>query len=206
MRKIAKQRLKRAGARADWTMRVRGVCARALSCEAGIAATELAMVLPVMLVMFFGLVEGSDALTASRRATVAANSLADLAAQAEELDETDVANLFTGVERMLTPSGDDVVFRLISVILDPNDNPVVDWSIDSTGAQPYAEGDPYTRLADTSILEAGASLIVSELHYTHETTFVNKVFDDTIVFDRVSSRWPRIATTTVRFCPTKPCL
>ncbi|MEM9494794.1 MAG: TadE/TadG family type IV pilus assembly protein [Pseudomonadota bacterium] len=181
---------------------------RSAACRSGLAATEFALTLPIMLLMFFGLVEGGDALNASRRATVAANSLADLAAQSEELDETDVQNLFTGVETMLAPADNaGVEFRLMSVVLDPDISaPVIDWSVDNAGAEPYAREAPYNGLDDASILEEGASLIVVELVYEHKASLARRVFDDVIVFKRTSSRWPRLATTTVRFCANKPCL
>ena len=178
---------------------------RAIACRDGLAATEFAMVLPVMTLMFFGLIEGSDVLSASRRATVAVNSLADLAAQSEEIDAADAANLFTGVERMLEPTaGGSPEFRLMSVVLDDDDDPVIDWSIDSNGAVPYEAGSDFTGLGDTTILDQTASLIVVELTYSHSTTLVNRVFPEEITFERQSTRWPRLQAR-VKYCQNAPC-
>ncbi len=172
----------------------------ALTCQRGVASIEFALILPLMVLLFFGLVEGSDALSASRRVATAVNSLADLAAQAEDqLTADDVSNLFTGVEKMLEPTSSvPVEFKLISVILD-DDEPVIHWSIDNAGNEPYAEGDEYTGLEDATLLNEDASLIVVEIVYEHETSLANRVFDETITFSRRATRWPRIGSR-VNYC------
>ena len=169
-------------------------------CQRGVAALEFAMVLPLMMIMFFGLVEGADALTAERRVTRAVNSLADLAAQSNgQITAAQAASLFVGVEEMLEPTNLGTVdFRLISVELQ-NSAPVVHWSINNNGGEPYTEGAAYNTLDDSSILTSDASLIVVELTYEHKTTFVNRIFADTITFNRRATRWPRLGAK-VNYC------
>jgi len=174
---------------------------RAAKCESGMAATEFALLLPIMIFLFFGLVEGSDALQASRRVSLSVNTMADLAAQATVITQANAVDLFVGVERMLEPNSvTNVEFKLLSIII-VDDEPVVHWSVDRLGGTPYAAGMPYTELEDETLLDENASLIVVELVYPHETAWINRVFDAPIVFSKRSTRWPR-QSTHVQFCPT----
>ena len=50
--------------------------------RSGIAATEFAVIVPLMLVMFFGVVEFSSALAVDRKVTLVARTLSDLRSQA----------------------------------------------------------------------------------------------------------------------------
>lgn len=174
---------------------------RAAKCESGMAAAEFALLLPIMIFMFFGLVEGSDALQASRRVSLSVNTLADLAAQATEISPQNADDLFTGVERMLEPNtGVNVSFNLLSIVL-VDDEPVIHWSVDNNGDTPYVAGAPYTNLEDETVLDEDASLIIVELVYPHQTSMASHVFDSTITFNKRAARWPR-QSTRVQYCVT----
>src|SRR4030088_2476740 len=49
--------------------------------QAGIAATEFAVIVPIMLVMFFGTVEFSSGVAVDRKVTLIARTLSDLTSQ-----------------------------------------------------------------------------------------------------------------------------
>ena len=108
------------------------------------AATEFALLLPVLLIIFFGVVEGSDALSVNRRVALASNTLADLATQETELQTSDADDLFTGVEQIINVTGAAMDIRLISVIAGDcdgdgtDDGPSVHWSYDNSGTEPLA--------------------------------------------------------------------
>ena len=59
------------------SLRVRGL----LDDRSGLAAVEFAMVFPIMVVMFFGVVEFSAAIAVDRKATQVARTLSDLTSQ-----------------------------------------------------------------------------------------------------------------------------
>lgn len=69
--------------------------------RSGIAALEFAFIAPVMIILFFGVVEGSNALSISRRVALAANTLADLTSQEAQITAAQAADLFTGVEQII---------------------------------------------------------------------------------------------------------
>ena len=59
------------------SLRVRGL----LNDRSGLAAVEFAMVFPIMVVMYFGVVEFSSAIAVDRKATQVARTLSDLTSQ-----------------------------------------------------------------------------------------------------------------------------
>lgn len=160
------------------------------------AATEFALLLPVLLIIFFGVVEGSDALTKSRRVTLAANTLADLAAQETDLLESAADSLFVGVAEIVDTDGATMDIRLVSVTFDDTDadgmpdSPVVHWSYDNMGAEPYAAGSVYNNLSDPRLLEIDSAIIVAEIEYPY-TPLLTRHFVTNVSFSRRASRWPR---------------
>ena len=164
---------------------------------AGLAAMEFAIIAPVMIVLFFAVIEGSDALSASRRASLAVNTLADLVAQETSVTNAALADLFDGVEHIIDQRGANATFTLVSVINDDNgtNNPrddkiVVDWSRDSNGTTPYAKGSEYTSLSNPDLLDDASSLIVGELTYKYKSK-VSKYLIDEIDMKKQATRWPR---------------
>lgn len=167
----------------------------------GLAALEFAFIAPVMIILFFGVVEGSDAISASRRASLAVNTLADLVAQETNVSKKDAEDLFKGVESIIDPRGVDATFSLVSVVYDPDDKRVeVAWSLDSDGKEPYAEGSEYKGLPSASLLDDASSLIVGELEYEYSSTISQYVFSS-IQMNKLATRWPR-RSFQVEYCKT----
>ena len=164
--------------------------------RSGMAATEFALILPILLFLFFGVVEGSDALSKSRRVTLAANTLADLAAQETELLESSVDSLFVGVEEIVDVDGATMDIRLVSVILEDTDGngtpdaPVVHWSYDNAGGEPYSEGSAYNKLPNPALLTADTAIIVAEVNFPYTSSLTHH-FISTVDIDRIATRWPR---------------
>ncbi len=171
--------------------------------ESGLAATEFAMLLPVLVLLFFGLVEASTAMTVNRKVAISANTLADLTAQSEFLLEDDMDDLFDGVKSIVEPNDSSgMQLRLISVVRDSEGDPIVHWSRASDGTTPYSEGDYYTTLENEDVLSNTGSLIVVEMTYTYVPSITNHVMSTPIVFDRSTIRWPRVSSK-VQLCASE---
>lgn len=168
------------------------------------AATEFALILPVMTILFFGMLEGSDALTIKRRISHAANTLSDLAAQSTELSPTEIDDLFTGIEQILQPNGQSTLtYTLISVIRDPNGNAIVHWSRNNAGIEPLQRGVTYTNIDDDTLLNDQTSLIVVEMNYQYKSSLTHQIFKAPLTFSENVKRWPR-QTTRVQLCDPAP--
>jgi Flp pilus assembly pilin Flp len=168
----------------------------------GIAAVEFAMLIPVMALIFFGMLEGSDLLTVNRRLAHSANALADLASQEPEVDYDQVDDMILGARRLLEPTSISTLsFRLVSIVDDPDNpgNPIVHWSRDQDGGTPYAAGSSYNGLDSNTSLNSIASLIVVEVDYIYDSGLTAKVFDRPYTFSRNAKRWPR-KSTRVQLC------
>lgn len=62
-------------------LRMRLAAARLFNNSSAIAATEFAIIVPIMLVAFFGTVEISSAVAVNRKITLVARTLSDLTSQ-----------------------------------------------------------------------------------------------------------------------------
>jgi Flp pilus assembly protein TadG len=69
----------------------------------GNAAVEFAVIVPVMLVMFFGTVEFSSAVAVNRKISMVTQQLADLASRYTTVNDTDMTNFGIIGDAMLTP-------------------------------------------------------------------------------------------------------
>ena len=84
-------------------LRMRRTAARMLADRSGIAATEFAVIVPVMLVMFFGTVEFSSGVAVNRKVTLMARTLSDLTSQSTSVNNTDLTGFFAASKGIMTP-------------------------------------------------------------------------------------------------------
>lgn len=96
-------------------------CLRRLAADkGGIAAVEFSMILPLMILMFFGMIDVSMGVGADRKVTIIAQSMADLASRYTKVTDTDFANFLTIGDAILTPYAASALTVTISqVYIDP---------------------------------------------------------------------------------------
>jgi Flp pilus assembly protein TadG len=86
----------------------------------GLAAVEFALILPLMLMMFFGMIDVSSGFAVDRKVSMIAQTLSDLTSRYTVVQETDVTNFFTIADAMLTPYDSTILKATITQIyLDP---------------------------------------------------------------------------------------
>ena len=172
---------------------------RFLGAQSGVAAVEFALVAPMMLIVFFGTVEATNLMTAKRRVTNAAATTADIAAQATQIFDNDVTEIFTAVSSVMTPfDAANAEIVLTSVQSDIATGAItVHWS-EAMNATPYAQGAPFTLPA--GLLQLGSSVIVGEVRYTHNSALSQYVLGDMTLTDTFYMR-PR-RSNLVRRCTT----
>src|SRR5215218_8403862 len=69
----------------------------------GVAAVEFAVIVPVMLTLFFGMVEFSNGVSVDRKVTLVARTLSDLTSQSISVSDLDLTNFTTAAKAILTP-------------------------------------------------------------------------------------------------------
>ncbi len=81
---------------------VRKTWVRAIRNRSGVAAIEMALILPIMLLLFFGMIDITAIVSDSRRVAYAANVAADMVTRlATPTDATEVGRAFNGVNLVM---------------------------------------------------------------------------------------------------------
>lgn len=97
--------------------------------ESGVAAVEFALIAPILITLFLGAFEFSQAITVDRKLTALASSTADLVAQTEDIDDTEMQNIFQASTVILTPFGTGSLTVIVSgITIDGSGDATVTWS------------------------------------------------------------------------------
>jgi Flp pilus assembly protein TadG len=142
-------------------------CYRILRDRKGLAATEFAFILPVMMVMFFGTVEFSSGIAVDRKVTLMARTLSDLVSQSTSVQDADFTNFFAASTGIMTPYATTPLNSTVSELyVDPNTKQArVQWS---KGSAPRAQSSIV--VIPTALQVGGTYLIYSEVSYTYVPT------------------------------------
>ena len=135
----------------------------------GAAAIEFAMLAPIMVGLFIGSVEFSQALTIDRRVTQVASSVADLVAQTDKLNNADLDDMYELVKRLMAPYAWSPLKLSVTSVKKVNSNsPVVVWNYARAGGQSYTPGQNYAGIPN-GLLDNGnngtISIIVVKTSY-----------------------------------------
>jgi Flp pilus assembly protein TadG len=143
--------------------RLRRLAADMRADRSGIAATEFAIIVPIMLVMFFGTVEFSSGVAVDRKVTLMARTLSDLTSQSTSVTSADLTNFFNASRGIMTPYSSTPTLSTISELyVDASLNVRVQWS---QGSAPRGPGSAVT--IPTALKVAGTYLIYSEVSYRY---------------------------------------
>ena len=120
----------RNGSAADIWRRVRWPVLRLLKDRRGVAAIEFAFIAPILLVVFFGTVEYTAAISIKRKVTTMARTVSDLTSQAAVVNDTDFANFFAASSGIMAPySATPITMTASLLYVDPSSGQVrVEWS------------------------------------------------------------------------------
>jgi len=145
-------------------LRLRCSAAAMLADCRGIAATEFAVIVPIMLVMFFGTVEFSSGVAVDRKVTLMARTLSDLTSQSTSVTDSDLTNFFAASAGIMTPySATPTKSTISELYVDPKTLAArVQWS---QGNSARAAGTTVT--IPTALKVAGTYLIFSEVSYKY---------------------------------------
>jgi Flp pilus assembly protein TadG len=130
----------------------------------GVAAVEFAMIIPMMLVLFFGTNEFASGVAVDRKVTLMARTLSDLTSQNTSVTDTQLTNFFNAANSMMTPySATPVKATITELYIDPTTlQAKVQWS---KGAA--ARGSGTTVAVPTALQIGGTYLIYSEVTYNY---------------------------------------
>jgi Flp pilus assembly protein TadG len=161
----------------------------------GVAAVEFALVLPVLITLYFGTVEAADLYTVDRRVSTVASTIGDLVSRIDgTIDEdTTLADYFKAANSIILPYSTTGLTQVVSVIsVTAAGVATVVWSRGYNGGTARANNSSYPLAATTQInqLARGGWLVVAEVAYAHKPLY-GLVVSSTINIKRVEYFLPR---------------
>lgn len=155
------------------SLRVRGLW----NDRSGLAAVEFAMIFPIMVVLYFGVVEFSSAIAVDRKATQVARTLSDLTSQSVSVADADLISFGQAAKAIMTPYPAQPLISSITEVYVDNATGVTraQWSkgltIGPTGdvtvsAGPHNPGDVVV-LPTSLAVAKGTYVIWSKVNYTY---------------------------------------
>jgi Flp pilus assembly protein TadG len=160
--------------------------------RSGVSAVEFALILPVMLLLYFGAVEIGEGVTISRKVTHVTSSLGDLVTQSRSISNNDMKNILDATSAIMNPYPIEPLTLVVSgVWIDDNGKATVKWS-DARNRAALAKDSVITLPAQVS--QKNTFLVVTEVHYDFKPT-VGYVLSGTIDLDDQSFLRPRLTDT-----------
>jgi Flp pilus assembly protein TadG len=176
--------------------------------ESGLAAVEFAMLLPVMLILFFGIFETSQALSARADVVNLTSAAADLVAQSSAPTAADIQNVYAAATTMLSPypiaGNRRPSIRITSIIDDglgvaPRAQGIVNWVCNQAGGVALGATPTGTVALPSAMILRGFSVIRVEVGYRYVSPTTQSIIGPilmTSIFYTKPRRVPQIAIPT----------
>lgn len=163
--------------------------------ETGVSAVEFALIAPVMLTLYFGAVEVSQAVGADRKVTLTARTVADLVSRVSTINNADMSNTLAASSSVMVPfSASNLKVTVSSVTIDANGKATIAWS-DTLNGTARSVGSTITLPAALNV--PNTSLIWSEVKYSYTPTIGYVVTGTLTLTDQIYMR-PRLSNSVVR--------
>jgi Flp pilus assembly protein TadG len=165
---------------------------RALTTDArGVAAVEFALLVPILIALYFGMAELTQGALAERRAAHTASSIGDLVAQESTITAAQVDDVFNIGGAIVYPfPTTSLGMRVTSITTDSHGNATVDWSRGTGGMTALTKGSGIT--VSSNIISASQSVIRAETTYTY-TPVIGFFIKAPITFNETSYSRPRLS-------------
>jgi Flp pilus assembly protein TadG len=161
----------------------------------GVSAVEFALILPLMVTMYLGVVEVSRGVAIDRKVTLTTRTMADLASRVTSLNNTDMANLLSATAAVISPYDQSKVKVVLSAVnIDATGVAKIAWS-DTLHGSARTVGSTVT--VPTALNVPNIQLIWSEVSYGYSPTFGYVLTGDMTLSDQLYMR-PRLSDSITR--------
>jgi Flp pilus assembly protein TadG len=161
----------------------------------GISAVEFAMLLPLMVTLYLGVVEVSQGVAIDRKVTLTTRTMGDLASRVSSINNADMSSLLNASAAVIAPYPPaPLKIVLTAVSIDANGVAKVAWSDALNGT---AHGVGSTVSLPSALNVANTQLIWSEVSYDYNPTFGYVLTGNLNLSDRIYMR-PRLSDTITR--------
>lgn len=168
-----------------------------------VAAVEFALILPIMLTVYLGAIETTQAISVDRKVTLVSAALGDLVARIQKsTTKTQVSTFFTLTKAMVRPNSSTPLNQVVSMVYLKDGVAKVRWSeANGPGAServvnsnfPFDSGDKIKTLVTDGYV------VVSEVSYAH-TPLLGLFFKTSFNLSHRSIYLPRFGNEIT--CPT----
>lgn len=130
----------------------------------GVSAVEFALLAPLMISLYLGGSEISQAVSIDRKVSLTARAVADLTAQGTTISDTEMANILKAGAAVVAPYSASLLKVVISSVkIDANSIAKIAWSDATTNA--VARSKNQTVTLPTALTVANTSVIWAEVTY-----------------------------------------
>jgi|HubBroStandDraft_2_1064218.scaffolds.fasta_scaffold34846_3 Flp pilus assembly protein TadG len=158
----------------------------------GVAAVEFALLLPVLALLYFGVVELTQGAMTEQRTQHVAATVGDLVAQNSTVTSAQVSDIFSVGNTVMYPyPTTSLKLRVSSVSADAKGGVTVSWS-QADGMTPLSKGATVSSLP-ANVIAPGESLILAESQYTYTSVF-GQVMPAPVIFKQTAYLHPRLST------------
>ncbi|MGL5736129.1 MAG: TadE/TadG family type IV pilus assembly protein, partial [Beijerinckiaceae bacterium] len=153
------------------TTRATDAVRRFRKAEKGVAGVEFAVILPLMLIMWLGTYEITQAISASRRVTMVSRTLADLTSRDTSTTPNELKLIFQAANSVFAPmDASTVKMRLTSVKRNATNQDMVIWSRvpdGQTTPAAHPKNIPMPQMPNTILSGDGETVVVAEVTYDY---------------------------------------
>jgi Flp pilus assembly protein TadG len=161
----------------------------------GVSAIEFAMILPLMLAIYVGTAEMTQAVSIDRKVTLTTRTVADLTSQVASIDNTAMTDILKATAAVIAPYDKSKLKVVVSAVrIDTNGVAKITWSETLNGSKRTVNS---TVTIPTALKVKETTLIWSEVSYSYEPTIGGALTGTINLSDQIFMR-PRLSDTICR--------
>ena len=163
----------------------------------GVSAVEFALLLPVMLTLYLGGIEVTQAITIKRKTTIVTRTLGDFVAQSSTISNTQMTNIMNATKAVVSPYAQSKLKIVVTSIgIDAGGNATVVWSDATANATAHTAGTTVV-LPDGLSAYTNTTVIWTEANYTYTPPVGYLITGNMVMKDHMYMR-PRLVSRVCR--------
>lgn len=160
----------------------------------GVSAVEFALLLPLLITLYLGGLEMSQAIATSRKVTLVSRTVGDLASQSSKITASAMTGILSASAAIISPySSTKLKVTVSQVKIDSNGTATIDWSETLNGTK-HAVGSSVTLPSALNV--ADTYLIWTEAQYDYAPTIGYAIVGTLTLKDQMYMR-PRLSNNVV---------
>lgn len=165
-------------------LRARALLRRFNMSQSGVAAVEFALMVPVMMTVWVGMVVSTDALNAEKKVTLLARTLADMTTQMVAVSQADMDSIFKATEAVLWPHpSTGLGMRVIAIDIDGAGKAFVEWSAVPSDSSIKGSYTTIARCTEFKKLPAGLKIprtfvVLAEVEMNYAASVATQIVND----------------------------